>query len=67
MDPKMDSGCLDAKHSLEDDYDVSRPLLPAEVIGIIDQLLCLEVNHDLKYSPGSGPLSGLQRSKCGEY
>lgn len=43
MDPKMDSGALDSDELLGEDYDVSRPLLPAEVIGIIDQLLCLEV------------------------
>ncbi|EAQ86987.1 hypothetical protein CHGG_08240 [Chaetomium globosum CBS 148.51] len=43
MDPKMDSGCLAPGESLDDDYDVTRPLLPAEVIGIIDQLLSLEI------------------------
>lgn len=43
MDPKMDSGCLAAEEALDEDYDVNRPLLPAEVLGIIDQLLCHEV------------------------
>jgi N-alpha-acetyltransferase 35, NatC auxiliary subunit len=43
MDPKMDSGCLETEESLEGDYDVSRSLLPEEVLGIIDQLLCHEV------------------------
>lgn len=43
MDPKMDSGCLSPGESLDDDYDVNRPLLPEEVLGIIDQLLCHEV------------------------
>lgn len=43
MDPKMDSGCLAPGESLDDDYDVARPLLPSEVVGIIDQLLSLEV------------------------
>jgi hypothetical protein len=28
---------------MEDDYDFSQPLLPEEIIGIIDQLLCHEV------------------------
>ncbi|KAI3530505.1 Mak10 subunit [Colletotrichum abscissum] len=42
MDPKMDSGCLEAEDSLDVDYDVTRPLLPEEVLGIIDQLLCHE-------------------------
>ncbi|AEO71070.1 uncharacterized protein THITE_2060019, partial [Thermothielavioides terrestris NRRL 8126] len=46
MDPKMDSGCLAPGESLDDDYDVSRPLLPSEVIGIIDQLLSLEVGGE---------------------
>lgn len=45
MDPKMDSGCLAAGESLDDDYDVTRPLLPKEVLGIIDQLLCHEVRQ----------------------
>lgn len=43
----MDSGCLAAGESLDDDYDVTRPLLPKEVLGIIDQLLCHEVRQDL--------------------
>ncbi|KAK4175709.1 putative MAK10 subunit [Triangularia setosa] len=43
MDPKMDSGCLAPGESLDEDYDVGRGLSPEEVIGIIDQLLCLEM------------------------
>lgn len=43
MDPKMDSGFLAQGESLDDDYDVLRELLPEEVIGIIDQLICFEV------------------------
>jgi hypothetical protein len=43
MDPKMDSGYLAPGETLEDDYDVSKDILPEEVIGIIDQLLCHEV------------------------
>ncbi|KAK0748539.1 Mak10 subunit, NatC N-terminal acetyltransferase-domain-containing protein [Apiosordaria backusii] len=43
MDPKMDSGCLAPGESLDEDYDVGRPLSPGEVIGIIDQLFCLEM------------------------
>jgi len=49
MDPKMDSGCLALGESLDEDYNVTRKLLPSEVLGIIDQLLCLEV------SPGPLP------------
>ncbi|KAI9787352.1 MAG: hypothetical protein M1816_007638 [Peltula sp. TS41687] len=43
MDPKMDSGYLAPGETLEDDYDISRTLLPEEVVGIMDQLLCLEM------------------------
>lgn len=49
MDPKMDSGCLAPGESLDEDYDVTRPLLPSEVLGIIDQLLCLELAWHLGY------------------
>ncbi|KAK8094380.1 hypothetical protein PG997_001065 [Apiospora hydei] len=43
MDPKMDSGCLEEGESLDEEYDTARDLLPEEVLGIIDQLLCLEL------------------------
>lgn len=43
MDPKMDSGYLASGETLDDDYDVLRDLLPEEVIGIMDQMLCYEV------------------------
>ncbi|KAL1954838.1 hypothetical protein VTO42DRAFT_526 [Malbranchea cinnamomea] len=43
MDAKMDSGYLAAGESLDDDYDIWRELLPEEVVGIMDQLLCHEV------------------------
>ncbi|KXX81657.1 N-alpha-acetyltransferase 35, NatC auxiliary subunit [Madurella mycetomatis] len=49
MDPKMDSGCLAPGESLDEDYDVTRPLLPSEVLGIIDQLLSLEMAWHLGY------------------
>ncbi|RYP51636.1 hypothetical protein DL768_003034 [Monosporascus sp. mg162] len=42
MDPKMDSGFLAEGESLDEEYDVSRDLLPEEILGIIDQLFCLE-------------------------
>ncbi len=45
MDPKMDSGCPEAEETLDDAYDICRPLLPEEVLGIIDQLLCHEVRE----------------------
>ncbi|KAF2688921.1 amino-acid N-acetyltransferas-like protein subunit Mak10 [Lentithecium fluviatile CBS 122367] len=43
MDPKMDSGFLQPGETLEDDYDPLTPLLPDELIGIMDQLLCYEM------------------------
>ncbi|KAH8677709.1 Mak10 subunit, NatC N-terminal acetyltransferase-domain-containing protein [Xylariales sp. PMI_506] len=49
MDPKMDSGCLAEGESLDHEYDVTRDLLPQEVLGIIDQLLCLEMAWYLGY------------------
>lgn len=49
MDPKMDSGCLAPGESLDDEYDFTRQLLPSEVIGIIDQLLCLEVRSPIRF------------------
>lgn len=39
----MDSGFLGPGETLEDDYDVMRRLLPEEVLGIMDQLLCCEM------------------------
>jgi hypothetical protein len=44
MDRKMDSGVLDEGESLDEEYDVTRNLLPEEILGIIDQLLCHEVS-----------------------
>ncbi|KAH6642587.1 amino-acid N-acetyltransferas-like protein subunit Mak10 [Boeremia exigua] len=43
MDPKMDSGFLAPGETLEDEYDTSSALLPEEIIGIMDQLLCYEM------------------------
>ena len=43
MDPKMDSGFLRPGETLEDDFDPLTPLLPEELIGIMDQLLCYEM------------------------
>lgn len=39
----MDSGYLMDGETLEDAYDVLRELLPQEVIGIMDRMLCFEV------------------------
>ncbi len=43
MDRKMDSGCLEPGETMEDEYEFGQTLLPEEIIGIIDQLLCHEV------------------------
>lgn len=43
MDPKMDTGYLAKGETMDDSYDIWRDLLPEECLGIIDQLLCLEV------------------------
>ncbi|KAF2268902.1 amino-acid N-acetyltransferas-like protein subunit Mak10 [Lojkania enalia] len=43
MDPKMDSGFLQPGEASEDDYDTLGALLPEELIGIMDQLLCYEM------------------------
>lgn len=39
----MDSGFTPPGQSVVYDYDVLRELLPEEVIGIMDQMLCFEV------------------------
>ncbi|KAF2097503.1 Mak10-domain-containing protein [Rhizodiscina lignyota] len=43
MDPKMDSGFLAPGETLYDTYDVLQELLPEEVIGIMDQIMCYEM------------------------
>ena len=48
-DAKMDSGHLDEAKNFEDEYDVLRPLLPDELVGILDQLLCIEVRASSHY------------------
>ncbi|KAJ3482121.1 hypothetical protein NLG97_g7649 [Lecanicillium saksenae] len=49
MDPKMDSGCVAPGEKFEEEYDVSRRLLPEEVLGIIDELICHEISWHLGY------------------
>lgn len=48
-DPKMDSGALEDGEDLEDDFDVSQPLSPEQLIWIIDQLVCREVSWHQGY------------------
>ncbi|KAI9716513.1 MAG: hypothetical protein M1812_005244 [Candelaria pacifica] len=52
MDSKMDSGYLAPGETLDAEYNVTRSLLPEEVIGIMDQLLC----HEMSWHRGH-PLS----------
>jgi hypothetical protein len=52
MDAKMDSGFLQPGETLEDQYDTATALLPEELIGIMDQLLC----HEMAWHTGY-PLS----------
>ncbi|KAI0803380.1 Mak10 subunit, NatC N-terminal acetyltransferase-domain-containing protein [Xylaria sp. FL0064] len=49
MDRKMDSGVLNEGESLDEEYDVTRNVLPEEIMGIIDELLCLEMAWHLGY------------------
>lgn len=45
MDPKMDSGfMMPEADAIVDNFDPLKSLLPAEIIGIMDQMLCLEVS-----------------------
>lgn len=62
MDPKMDSGCVAPGEEFEELYDVSRSLLPEEVLGIIDQLLCHEVS--LPSEAPSFAIVGLTVPRC---
>lgn len=39
----MDSGFLAEGESLEDTFDVMKELLPEEIVGLMDQMLCHEV------------------------
>lgn len=45
----MDSGYLEPGETLEDNYDVLKDLLPEEVVGIMDQMLC----HEVRFSQNS--------------
>ncbi|SPO03441.1 related to MAK10 Glucose-repressible protein [Cephalotrichum gorgonifer] len=49
MDPKMDSACSDPHGEHQEVYDVRQELLPDEVLGIMDQLLCYEMAWHLGY------------------
>ncbi|KOS22960.1 N-alpha-acetyltransferase [Escovopsis weberi] len=59
MDPKMDSGCVNQETQAEEPWDVSKPLLPEEVLGIMDQLLCHEMSWHLGYPLSQTLLTGV--------
>lgn len=46
----MDSGYLAPGETMDDEYDFSHTLLPEEIIGIIDKLLCHEVGSGFRES-----------------
>lgn len=39
----MDSGCLEDGEDLEDDFDFSAPLSASQIIWLMDELICREV------------------------
>jgi hypothetical protein len=44
MNPRMDTGFLqNSDGTLDDDFDFDAPLTPQQVLGIMDELFCLEV------------------------
>ncbi|KAJ2907142.1 hypothetical protein MKZ38_007657 [Zalerion maritima] len=49
MDPKMDSGFRAPGETLDESYDITKPLSADEVLGIIDQLLSHEMAWHLGY------------------
>lgn len=46
----MDTGYLEKGETMDDVYDVWGVLLPEECLGIIDQLLCLEVCNSIRFT-----------------
>ncbi|KAI4290696.1 MAG: hypothetical protein L6R35_000003 [Caloplaca aegaea] len=52
MDPKMDSGFLAEDEPLDDTFNVLKEVLPEEVVGLMDQMLC----HEMAWHMGH-PLS----------
>ncbi len=65
----MDSGYLEDGETMEDDYDFSHPLLPDEIIGIIDQLLYHEVSNNFILYGSTNFVDGLAygTSSCSNY
>jgi len=51
MDPRMDTGYLQEQEgSLDDDFDFNAVLTPEQILGIMDELLCLEVTYSIPRS-----------------
>lgn len=55
----MDSGFLAPGETLDDQYDITKELLPEEVIWIMDQLLCHEVSCAAKTGEEAQANEGL--------
>ncbi|KKA28988.1 hypothetical protein TD95_004624 [Thielaviopsis punctulata] len=49
MDPKMDINCAEASKMPNPEYDVTMPLSPIQVLGIMDQLLSQEMAWHVGY------------------
>lgn len=59
MDPKMDAGFLGPGETLKDQYDIGRDLLPEEVLGIMDQMLCYQMAWHQGYALSQNLFSSL--------
>lgn len=54
-DPKMDSGCLEPGESLDQEFDMTKDILPEELIWLMDELLNREVCLNSPRHPPSLP------------
>ena len=59
MDPKMDAGYLEEGETLDPDYDISRDLLPEEILWIMDQMLCYQMAWHQGYALSQNVFSSL--------
>jgi Mak10 subunit, NatC N(alpha)-terminal acetyltransferase len=47
----MDSGCLEEEEALEDDFDFTKPLSAGQVLWLMDELTCREVQKAYRSGP----------------
>lgn len=59
MDPKMDAGYLEEGETLDSNYDVSRNLMPEEILWIMDHLLCYQMAWHQGYALSQNVFSSL--------